>query len=468
MAKVFVFCIGGTGIRVMKSVLMLAASGMKTEGYDIVPVIIDPHVDLKENTVLTTAIGDYIKIYGYATGGRAQQLHAPKGFFNTRVLRMEDLDNQQNSVSANMAEKRSFGEYLNIGNLANGDMNNYLIQTLFSSKNLTNSLSVGFKGNPNVGTVVLNEMIDGADWYEAFLRHCEKGDRIFIISSIFGGTGASGYPLLEKKIKDDIAHPQVRGAVMGAVTVLPYYSLEDPATSRSDIDSANFYTKTKAALSYYEKNVKSDYLYYVGEQTLKACYANNEKEQKDQANFIELVAASALFDFLGRPKPDKPQAMTRALRENADVLDISTLGTGYNGMVKNIADMMLLDLLVGILPGEKHFPLEVTHGFGKDFYQDQPFVALKDFLLHFHGWYEELSENRRGFAPFNRIVKGGKLPGFIKGMTLKAKDESWYLLEMIRSGNRSDEHHDNKFRYFIDFAYDGITAYTNKIQEHSL
>ena len=38
MAKVFVFCVGGTGIRVMKSVIMLAASGMKTNGYDIVPM----------------------------------------------------------------------------------------------------------------------------------------------------------------------------------------------------------------------------------------------------------------------------------------------------------------------------------------------------------------------------------------------------------------------------------------------
>ena len=201
MAKVFVFCIGGTGLRVMKSVVMMAAAGMKTNGYDIVPVIIDPHVDLEENTILTTTIGDYIKVYKNATSDRAQQLSAPAGFFNTKITRLEDLDNQQNSVSASMAEKKTFGQYLNVGKLANNDVNKFLIQTLYSQENLSNSLSVGFKGNPNVGTVVLNEMISGADWYDAFRRHCEKGDRIFIISSIFGGTGASGYPLLEKKIR---------------------------------------------------------------------------------------------------------------------------------------------------------------------------------------------------------------------------------------------------------------------------
>ena len=350
MAKVFVFCIGGTGLRVMKSVVMLAASGMKTNGYDIVPVILDPHVDLEENTILTTTIGDYIKVYKNATSaGSAQQLDAPAGFFNTKIVRLEDLDNQQNSTSANMSEKKSFGQYLNVGALPNDDVNNYLIQTLYSKDNLNNSLSVGFKGNPNVGTVVLNEMISGADWYDAFQRHCEKGDRVFIISSIFGGTGASGYPLLEKKIKEDEAHPQVQNALMGAVTVLPYYSLDDPTTSGSDIDSSNFYTKTKAALSYYEKSVKSDYLYYAGEQSLKANYKNNEKEQKDTAHLVELVAASALFDFLGRPAPDSPQAMTRAIRKNVDALDISSLGEGYKDIVKDVANMMLFDLLLDIL-----------------------------------------------------------------------------------------------------------------------
>lgn len=106
MAKVFVFCVGGTGIRVMKSVIMLAASGMKTNGYDIVPIIIDPHVDLEENTILTTMVGDYIKIYKNATSGTAQQIDAPNGFFNTKILRLEDLDNQQNPMGANMAEKK--------------------------------------------------------------------------------------------------------------------------------------------------------------------------------------------------------------------------------------------------------------------------------------------------------------------------------------------------------------------------
>lgn len=466
MAKVFVFCIGGTGLRVMKSVIMLTASGMKTNGYDIVPILLDPHVDLEENTILTTTIGDYIKIYKNATSaGRAQQLDAPAGFFSTRITRLEDLDNLQNSTSTNMTEKKSFGQYLDVGALANDDVNNYLIQTIYSRDNLKNSLSVGFKGNPNVGTVVLNEMISGADWYDAFQRHCEKGDRVFIISSIFGGTGAAGYPLLEKKIKEDKIHPQVQNALMGAVTVLPYYSLDDPTTSGSGIDSSNFYTKTKAALSYYEKSVKSDYLYYAGEQSLKANYQNNEKEQKNQAHFVELVAASALYDFLGRERQESPQAMTRAIREDADPLHITSLGDGYKEIVKKITNMMLFDLLLDILPGERQFPLKKTRGLNKDFYQDQKFGALKEFVKKFHKWYTELAENNRGFAPLNRVSKGEKLTTMIKGLTLKAKNESYYLLKMIEASNKKKVQHEhgNRFRYLLEFAYKGIKEYTDHI-----
>lgn len=462
--KVFVFCVGGTGLRVMKAITMMAAAGADTNGYSIVPIVLDPHIDLEEKTRLTTLIGDYIRIYNLATQGEGQTLNPLPGFFNTRIQRIEDLDDQQNNTSANMAERRPFGEYLQIGNLDNDDVNRLLVQTLFSQQNLNNSLAVGFKGNPNIGTVVLSEMINGADWWTAFTRHCEQGDRVFIISSIFGGTGASGYPLLEKKICEAEGFPQVQNALMGAVTVLPYYSLEDPETSGSDIDSSNFFTKAKSALSYYEKTVKSDYLYYVGEQTLKANYKNNESEQKDTAHFVELVAASALFDFLEKQKPDRQQALSRAIREDEVALDIKSLGQGYNGIVKNVSDMMLLDILVKILPEESQYPLIKDRGLNKDFYKGQSFLALKDFVGNFYNWYIELSTNNRAFTPLN-LVKGGSknFSSWVKSVTLDAKDESYYLLEMINASNREEgEMHDNKLRHFLHFAYEAICKYNGK------
>ena len=40
--KLYIFGIGGTGSRVIKSLVMLAASGVKIEANAIVPIIVDP------------------------------------------------------------------------------------------------------------------------------------------------------------------------------------------------------------------------------------------------------------------------------------------------------------------------------------------------------------------------------------------------------------------------------------------
>lgn len=464
MAKVFVFCIGGTGIRVMKSITMLAAAGMRTNGYQIVPIIVDPHVDLAEKTRVENLIADYSRIYNFSTKCGVNRLAPMDGFFNTEFINLSDLDGQANEKSENQAERRSFGEYINAGNLNNNDVNNYFVKTLFSEENLKNSLAVGFKGNPNVGTVVLNEMVEKSNWYGSFLRHFEADDRVFIISSIFGGTGASGYPLIEKKVRDAKSSPNVRGSIMGAVTVLPYYGLDDPENSGSDIDSSNFYTKTKAALSYYEKSVQSDYLYYVGEKELRATYRNNEKEQRDYAHFIELVAASALFDFLGRSKPDTPQALTRAIRDDKDAMDITSLGEEYSDIVRSVADMILLQRIVDFLPKESQFPLRITWKMNSDFYRDKAFTSLDSFCREFAEWYNELSSNKRSFAPLN-LVEGidGDYANLVKGSTLDGKDLTYYFLQILNASNSVRKTHDNLFRYFVEFIHKAIEVYTNKL-----
>lgn len=461
MKKVFVFCIGGTGIRVMKSVTMLMASGMSTNGYTVVPVILDPHLDLEEKKNLHTLLGSYQDIYNKSTNNGS--LNHLDGFFNSEIVTINELNNQLNDTQQASGSKEKFRSYISEANLAADDINNYFVQTLFSTKNLDSPLSVGFKGNPNVGTVVLGEMIEGADWFKAFKQHCEKDDRIFIISSIFGGTGASGYPLLEKKIKGAASQPAVKNALMGAVTVLPYYGLKDPSTTGSDIDSANFYTKTKAALAYYEKTVLSDYLYYAGETSLIQVYENDEKKQDDKAHFIELVAASALFDFLTREKPETQQFLTRAIEDAKNSLDLVSLGSGYKEIVKRVADYKLLGTLINILPKESSFPLIKNRGFDENFYKDASFQALKRFTAIYDNWYDELSTNKRAFSPLNTDSLKN-MEGWVKTASLDAKDDSYYLLKMIQASNANkDKTHENKFRFFLQFAHDAIEYYTKKI-----
>ena len=88
----------------------------------------------------------------------------------------------------------------------------------------------------------------------------QKTDRIFIVSSIFGGTGAAGYPIIVKNIRNADNNTAVnnrgdlRNAKIGALTVLPYFNIQQD--ENSPISRADFISKTKSALFYYHYNIK--------------------------------------------------------------------------------------------------------------------------------------------------------------------------------------------------------------------
>ena len=75
--------------------------------------------------------------------------------------------------------------------------------------------------------MVLNQIVDSEDFVN-FANSFQSGDKIFIISSIFGGTGASGFPLLLKTLRIGKSFPNfsiINQANIGALTVLPYFKL---------------------------------------------------------------------------------------------------------------------------------------------------------------------------------------------------------------------------------------------------
>ena len=145
-------------------------------------------------------------------------------------------------------------------------------------------------------------------------------------------------------------------------------------------------------------------------------------------------------------------------------MTISSLGSGYNDIVKCVADYMLLRHLIDDVPNESFFPLVKNRGLNSAFYKDQPFQNLKKFTDIYFKWYHELATNKRAFAPLH-YDDHKHMAGWIKHMELDAKDDSYYLLEMIKASNAyKDKVHSNKFRFFLQFAYDAINYYTKKME----
>lgn len=62
MAKIFVFGIGGTGSRVLRSLTMMLASGVKFGADEIVPIIIDPDTANADLTRTVSLLNNYSSI----------------------------------------------------------------------------------------------------------------------------------------------------------------------------------------------------------------------------------------------------------------------------------------------------------------------------------------------------------------------------------------------------------------------
>ena len=203
-----VFCIGGSGLRILRSLIMLLASGYDIKGYKIKPYLVDPHLQSKELSEVSDLIAKYHKLY-YGTNN---------GFFKTPIE--ADINNLNVMTSTNVNDK-SFGTFIGSQACQTGSPESMLIEMLYSKKNIETSMSVGFKGSPNVGSVVFQDFVN-SKWFSSFQP--AQNDRVILVGSLFGGTGASGIPAIADAIKKKSAATKV-----GVIALIPYFALGEPA-----------------------------------------------------------------------------------------------------------------------------------------------------------------------------------------------------------------------------------------------
>lgn len=419
MAKLYIFGIGGTGSRVFRSLTMLLAAGVDTNGYDIVPVIIDPdtsNADLTRNVFL---LNKYMSIHSRLSfTGQGQN-----DFFKTSILQSV----QNFTILIPNTNNKTFEQFIDLANMGVADQ--AMAEMLFSNKNLSSFMQVGFKGNPNMGSVVLNQ-IASSPQFEQLANTFVEGDKIFIISSIFGGTGASGFPLLLNTLRQNKNIPNagvINHAEIGAISVLPYFSLEQD--SNSEIDSTTFFSKARAALKYYQDNIQNiNALYYIGDFPKKP-YENVEggSEQKNDAHLIEVLAATAVIDFCKNSFVNQGTSY-RELGLNVEGDTLSLRAFPSSGMRKQIAyPLMKLALFAKSLVDDFDYVssqhLKVNRNFVDNFYE-QDFVSwVRAFLSDYKCWLSELKGNSPSFSPFNM---DGELKDLVTDV--KGKDHFWNKL----------------------------------------
>jgi len=495
MSKCFVFAIGGTGSRVLRSLTHLLACGVRPDNdveFDIVPIIIDPHSSNNEELDRTKKLMDnYRQVRALSK--------AKDGFFGVDIKSLKDVSNSS-EINASFSFELigsdvTFRKYIGYENMSKESK--ALANLLFSGttkdkdgndcKLLDINMNIGFVGNPNVGSVVLNQLKKSKP-YKVFSSALDTSDtsddRIFIISSIFGGTGAAGFPCLLKNIRagEDAGcgtGEVLRKTPIGAVTVLPYFKLE--GDKNSPINYADFIAKTKSALSYYHTNVTGSQLvnvmYYVGDNPYKI-YPNNPgskkegdkvKGQKNDAHFVELVSALAVIDFLSIKKGNTSlvcesdgvsgKAKTPICKQFSLLKDEEELQ--FSHFHKEIKDLLTIPLSQFTLfkkymeekvafekrVGKKGWSTDKDMPIDAGFKQQNTFYTnhLGEVFSDFGKWLAELADNVRAFAPLNEacsdlndLIKGAPIKkGWGSGFTYDGFDE--YLNSYSRDRFSSKE-----------------------------
>lgn len=424
MSKLYIFGIGGTGSRVIKSLTMLLAAGVKCEADTIVPIIIDPDDSAADltRTVLSMQHYDNIRKKLEFTNASKNQ------FFKTEIAQSV----QNFRLPLNNTRDVKFRDYMSVDTLSDGQK--ALVNMLFSQKNLDSNMKVGFKGNPNIGSVVLNQFSD-SQAFKDFANNFQQGDKIFIISSIFGGTGASGFPLLAKTLRSNNTIPNyalINAAQIGAVSVLPYFGVKQDDSS--EVDSGTFISKTKSALSYYYSNISNNQtvnaLYYLADD-VRNQYDNCEGGvgQKNNAHLIELIAALAILDFA---EGDYSEGITHkefGLEKDSQEVILGDFGSETQTLLQGPITQFLLFCKYmkeecGKQYGTQSWAKLIK--FDSAFLHSQFIKEVSAMQHDFIGWLSEMDDNKRRFSPFElsntkiglfEIVKG-KIPK--KLMTLKS------------------------------------------------
>jgi len=412
MGNLFIFAIGGTGARVLRSFGILLAAGLKVNANKIIPIIIDTDSQNQDTNRAIKLLNNYRDI-------RKNITNLKESFFHNQICSLSDLGNLQGQavwgdsflLKLQDTTGKSFGDYINYPFIQDFETKS-LIKLLYSQQNLDDSLTYGFLGSPNVGCVVL-DAINQSEEFRNFGNLFQPDDRIFIISSIFGGTGAAGFPLLLNNFSQNnpnLAHANaLQNATIGAVSVLPYFTLTKNDESR--IDSSSFYTKSIAALSYYEENVKKiNALYYIGDASKTNSYDNVEggDSQKNDANFIEVAAALSILDFMELPDgilKNKTMFKEFAIESNTDKLTFDDTGKKNSKIVSQaLTSFKLFQLANKEMIEQVGAAFMVNNQIEKDFFSEHFYADLDNFFNdHFNSWLIELKRNTRGFIPFSDV-----------------------------------------------------------------
>lgn len=311
MATNYFIAIGGSGSKVLESLTHLCAMGIMpgSENDEISSLVIDPD---DGNGNLNRAKGVY---------DAYQRLQQVDFGTDTNLIKTKISSDQLPNYFVNPVDNYSkyLDKAMDVDKYHPNDPLRQLYEMLYTEEERLEDLHVGFRGHPAIGAAIIARNLQSSlgsnpAWAEFIskLRSQAKqgGVKIFLVGSIFGGTGAAGVPNIAKRLKDELEDVWDH-VTLGGGLVLPYFycmpTNEERAESGMCVTSNEFMANTQAALNYYYLKMQTEQMYHslylVGYEDCSKPIGNfsvGADKQKNDAHVVDLYTAMAAMDFYGR------------------------------------------------------------------------------------------------------------------------------------------------------------------------
>lgn len=307
----YVIAIGGTGAKLVEAIIHLASAGIyaldsQIENLEI--LIVDP--DTGNGNIVaaySTTLTHYQKSRELLKGGIDENLswwmQSEVNKFGTGLL--SPFNNNSKTLK----------EQLQIGNYNQYSPVRQLFNVLYSQAEQELNLEEGFRGRPVIGSAIMAQMVQKDQkpkiWRELVEKitreaNSEAFPQVFLCGSIFGGTGAAGFPTLGRLLANDLA-PVLHRVKLGGLLMLPYFKFKPPSDGEIYARPEEFLLKTEYALRYYKERVaelRFDRLYTLGlpNYTLVKSESTGGNDQRNPPHFLEVFGGLALRDFILQPK----------------------------------------------------------------------------------------------------------------------------------------------------------------------
>ncbi len=196
-------------------------------------------------------------------------------------------------------------------------------------------LDKGYRGRAHIGSAAMlaSLELEGGVFKDRIqeLMNQAKIDqdvRIFLVGSVFGGTGAAGFPTLSRainKMREAMSPEAAEHIHIGGALMLPYFGFADPKDKDANVVRATeLMPQARVALEYYHRLLEHervfDRLYVAGwDRFFQLGYHEpGNREQRNPALLPELLGATAAVEFFTAPpsvRPAKAAVMVSARHE---------------------------------------------------------------------------------------------------------------------------------------------------------